>query len=82
VDFIHSTPELSERNCCDGREMKLASPLDGMRLLRKALRLVLTSGFHYKWLDTSLYLIVTNRGVKTGTFPSWNLELTPKISIL
>jgi len=52
-------PEISERNFCDGLEMKFAPPLGGISC-EKRYFLFLLAVSDYKRLDKSLYLIITN----------------------
>jgi len=69
-------PELSERNFCDGLEIKFTSPLGeiqqvGLKQQRKALLLVLLSVSDHKRLDTSSYFIIIR----------FHTELKPQLSI-
>jgi len=60
-------PEFTEKNFCDGLEMKFASPSDGIQqagapeTAAKSVRLILVllSFSDYKLVDKSFYFIIT-----------------------
>jgi len=70
-------PEFQERNFCDGLEMKLTSPLDGIQqagapeIAAKSVTPFFLAVIAYKRLDTNLYFITNN----------FDAEIKPQVKV-